>query len=202
MKFTALLLLLVPVAASAQYNYDYTSGPLFAATSNNLAVFPLPSLGSDITGIVTLSQELPENGTVTVSPLATTFQVGIVTIYNPSPNAGSSFTFTTHDGTLASFSFDQFNDPIENIQANSATQEVTYFDDYPVPPPGGAPGGVSQVTAVGPAGSFSGPGLSGPSLQRAPEIDPAGAGSALTLFVGILALVRGRRIRRSAPAAH
>ncbi|HEX4050631.1 MAG TPA: hypothetical protein VHY19_07130 [Steroidobacteraceae bacterium] len=188
MKFTALLLLLVPVAASAQYNYDYTSGPIYSASSNT-PMLPLPSLGSDITGIVTLSQELPATGTVTVTPLDTNFLIGgVLGIGEQGPGLGNSFTFTTQNGILTSFSFDQINVPVIDLQASSTSNEVTFFTIYPNSP-------LLQLNVEGTAGSFSGPGL-----NRAPEIDPSGAGSALTLFVGILALVRGRRISRGAPA--
>jgi len=187
-KFTALLLLLFPVAASAQYTYDYTSGPLFA-TSTNTPSLLLPPVGGEITGIITLSQELPQSGTVTVTPLTVDFSLGggygFAGIAGP-PYA-STYTFTTQDGKLTAFSFDQ-TDPIDSLQADSATNEVTFDVKSPFSP-------TLHMDGEGTAGSFYG------GLLGAPEIDPSGAGSALTLMAGILALLRGRRIRRSASAA-
>ena len=185
MKCAALFLLLVPVAASAQYSYDYTSGPLVSA-STNTPMLLVPAIGSDITGIITLSQELPQTGTVTVTPLTIQFAIGGYGFSGGGPSSApwvSSCTFTTQDGNLTAFSIDQ-TDPIESLQADSATNEVTFNLQYP-----GAP--TLQMNAEGSAGSFIGPGLS-----RAPEIDPNGVIQGLSLLIGMLFVVRGRRARQ------
>lgn len=186
MKITPWLLLLVPVAASAQitYDYDYTSGPL-TAVSSNTPMLPLPSLGSDITGIITLSQELPESGTVTVNPVTTQFIIGNVYATSgvaPAPYV-STYTFTTQNGMLTSFSFDQ-TDPIERIHADTASNEVTFNLQYPFAP-------TLQLTVSGTAGSFTGPGL-----NAAPEIDSEGAIPGLTLLIGMLLMMQRRRTVR------
>ena len=180
MKFTALLLLLIPTAACAQYSYDYTSGPIFS-TSTNTTFLPLPMIGSDITGIITLSQELPESGTVTVTPLTTEFMLGDVFSINATGSTLiDTYTFTTQDGMLTSFSLDEENPPFTSIVADSASNNVTVNVGYSLDPS-------QQMTIEGTAGTFSGPGLHG-----APEIDPDGAVAGLTLLIGMLTVMRGR----------
>jgi hypothetical protein len=186
MKAFALLLLL-PVVASAQVIYDYTSGPITSSQASS--GFAPPALGTDITGVITLAQPLPVDGKVTVTALSTDFRVPTATgFYELTTNgtdfgATSTFTLMTLNGMISSFSFvdrSQGVDRFQLLRADAASNDAS-FELFAAP--------LGGVSASASAGSIN--------LGRgAPEIDPAGAGAALTLLAGMLAMMRGRRVKR------
>jgi hypothetical protein len=185
------LLLLLPVTASAQYAYDYTSGPITSVTDHSYSPsgsqpYPLPLLGTDIIGVITLAQPLPQTGEVTVTPVSMSFNVqSAPCCYQFTTDAStakeplgsvSSFTAVTQNGAITGFNF-QTGYPArvtdESMQASSgyrATFELA------------SPSGLVLASAVD-GGRFG---------QGAPEIDPAGAAAALTLLAAMLTMIRGR----------
>lgn len=179
MKLYALLLL--PLAASAQETLDYTSGPITSIVTAYQRS-DAPTLGESVTGIITLGEGLPANGTTTVTPESVSFGInGSILASTAGADAGllnGSFTFTTQNGAVTAFNFNQVTcwqcQNVFGIWSDSSTDtEVETTAWYTYSSPG---------TWFDPVGAM-----------EAPEIDPSGTTAALTLLLGSLAVVRGRR---------
>jgi hypothetical protein len=158
-------------------------------------------------GNVTLSAPLPEDGTFSVSPTTFDFPgVGFGASYNYlCPGCGyglggmgeygsASFSFTTDNGRISGWgiNIDFTGTPGTNTEtslyalitpgSDSFTQQTFGFACQPPP---GLPSPCQPI-------SFSSSNL-GVWTTAAPEIDPASAASGLTLLLGGLAALSGRR---------
>lgn len=93
----------------------------------------LPALGDDITGSITLASELPQNGTVTVTPLSMTFSVYVPAMENVD-SAQVGFTFRMVNGVITSFSFlDQIpygDSPVYRLTSDGT--ETSYVEGFAV----------------------------------------------------------------------
>lgn len=172
-------LALFPLAAGAQVEYDYTSGPIDQVNVDYGTT--APQLGESITGIITLGQGLPPNGTTQVAPESVSFSAGGESLVNTAQSGlylNGTFTFTTQDGLVTGFNFSQVTpwqyQNVFGIWSDSSTDaelETAAWYAY-------APSGI----------------WTDPPATNAPEIDPASTTSALLLLLGSLACLRGRRL--------
>src|SRR6185437_15144075 len=100
--------LALPALASAQQTLTYASSFVYAVAALGPLYEAVPTVGEDISGVITLSHALPENGTVTVTALSSAWGLNGNTIFQSTldPLKGS-FTFTTTNGAITAFSFSQ-----------------------------------------------------------------------------------------------
>lgn len=94
-----------------------------------------PALGAAITGSITLAAPLPQNGTITVTPVAATFSVFLPEM----ALTESGFTFTMVGGNITAF---YFKDNWENYSFYSDGTSVTYSEGF-------ATGGFSATATAG-----------------------------------------------------
>jgi hypothetical protein len=161
------------------YHYDSSAqltGALtlnFAGASNQDFVFQLGSTLTSASG----SKVIIENGNATDGVF---FQVG------SSATLGSGTLFEGNILALASVSLDS-SAKILCGRAIAETGAVTMIGNTISNTCSGSSGGLSGGTFGGASGGGTGGGIS------APEVDPASAASALTLLLGSLLVLRGRK---------
>jgi hypothetical protein len=202
-KFLGFVVIVVflaaPVATNAQVTTLDYQGSIFTSVSvSGNGSFPdVPTLSS-VVGDVVLSAPLGANlSDVTLVPTAFSFNApllnsGLFTF--PCCGNISSFAFTTNNmGAITgwnidlSFTFVGTNSPSGNsIVLGTSGDSYTGFGSTPsgCAPSGGCSLFIQENTTT--AGVWS-------VAQKAPEIDPASAASGMTLLLGGLAVMRGRR---------
>jgi hypothetical protein len=208
-------LMAAPIAASAQTETLVYQGNVFSSAGNTVFGTPPPefitpffvSTQDSIIAEITLSSPLGQNlnNAVIVPPNVTIAVVGpditpieianFTNVTNPASFPGyPSFTFSTINGAITGWSFSGALIDIGQGGFHVSVSSTSLGDSYNantngLAPPNGIPGTRSGA-------SNSTPGTWG----VAPEIDPTSAGSGLTLLLGSLVVMRGRRaahLRRS-----
>ena len=221
MKAFALLLLL-PLAAHAQFAiYDYTSGPITSVQPIAVPGTTQPSgppLGLDIYGIITLSAPLPANGTVSVTPNSVAFGItgGFGIVFESPALPVGPMTFTTTNGAVTGFDFNLSTPPspygIYSASGSSSTDTKiesdgggfeasaasgSWYQPTPLPPGYGCIHATDTACEAINSSAPSNPSFTyqfyQPPSTAVPEIGSAGAGGALTLLAGMIAVVRGRK---------
>ena len=201
-KFLGFVVIVVflaaPVATNAQVTTLDYQGSIFTnvSISGNGSFPDVPTLSS-VVGDVVLSAPLGANlNDVTLVPTAFSFNAPLLNsdlFAFPCCGNTSSFQFTTNKmGAITgwnidlSFTFVGTNSPSGNsIVLGTGGDSYTGFGSTPS---GCAPtGGCSLLIQE----SNTTPGVW--SVAKAPEIDPASAANGLTLLLGGLAVMRGRR---------
>jgi hypothetical protein len=197
-----MVFLAAPVTTNAQVTTLDYQGSIFTnvSVSGNGSFPDVPTLSS-IVGDVVLSAPLGANlNDVTLVPTAFSFNAPLLNsdlLAFPCCGNTSSFAFTTNNVRAItgwnidlSFTFVGTNSPSGNsIVLGTSGDSYTGFGSTPS---GCAPtGGCSLFIQE----SNTTPGVWSVA-QKAPEIDPASAASGLTLLLGGLAVMRGRRASR------
>jgi hypothetical protein len=177
---TVCLLALLPTAAIAQATYDYTSGAQLSLQQTDPS-FTAPAI---LTGFVTLPNALPQNGTVTVTPLAFDF-VNLAIDQSDAFGNDAPVTFTTDDGNIVGWSVSE-SCCLQN--PNGSTEVVLKSNGGPATYTSGDP--LGGVLATYGEGSWA------PAAHAVPEIDFSQF-AGITLAAGILAIIRGRKPRRA-----
>jgi hypothetical protein len=212
-------LMAAPIAASAQTETLVYQGNLFSSAGNTVFGTPPPGFNTpffvstqdSIIAEITLSSPLGQNlnNAVVVPPNVTIAVVGpditpieianFTNDTNPASFPGyPSFTFSTINGAITGWSFSGALIDIGQGGYHVSVSSTSLGDSYNANTDGLAPrnGGSS-----GTPGTLSGASNSTPGTWSvAPEIDPASTGSGLTLLLGSLVVMRGRRaahLRRS-----
>jgi hypothetical protein len=196
----AVALLAGPISANAQVTtYTYQGAPLFGsfdvsppAGADSFTVPPI-AVGT-LNGFIILSAPLGDNlNNVSVTPAFVDISTGI-------PLFRGDFTFSTNangaidawsmslDGSVpgpGGYGLTATSVGRGGVGGDSATLSATCTAFFTL----GAP----QSFGCGSSGSNTTPGVWTSSATKVPEIDPASAASGLTLLLGGLATLRGRR---------
>ena len=222
MNKTAALLVLGltvgPTMASAQIEtLDYQGNPFsfanYTCTPGSSACTQLAgglvttaAVGQSITGELVINGLLPNNGTVDFEsggpniPMSFDFKVAGASL---GPGQTGSFLFTTTNGVITNWDFSVGTGFFGDDGAGSA-EVVSGESQTPVagfPPQGPGDGYIGLVSYAGEApgtfqtnGSGTIPGAwTVKAARQAPEIHPRSAVSGLTLLLGGIAVLRGRR---------
>jgi hypothetical protein len=198
----AVALLAGPISANAQPTTYTYQGDAFTAGTYDLnppagftGVLVPPNFGvGPLNGFITLSAPLGDNlNNVTVTPTFVDISSDINTLFK------GVFVFSTNgqgaidrwsmslDGSYNGFSgltLTATSSDIGGVGGDSVAMSETCTAFFPLQPP--------QRFACGDTGSNMKPGV-WTSPTRAPEIDPASAASGLTLLLGGVAVLCGRR---------
>jgi hypothetical protein len=197
----AVALLAGPISANAQATtYTYQGAPLFGgvdisppAGANSFTVPPNIAVGT-LSGFIILSAPLGDNlNNVSVTP-------AFIDILSGSPLFNGDFTFSTNakgaidgwsislDGSVpgpGGYELTATSVDIRGVGGDSATLSTTCTAFFTF--------GSPQNFGCGSSGSNTTPGVWTSPAAKAPEIDPASAAGGLTLLLGGVAVLRGRR---------
>ena len=208
--FLALAFMDVPMVALAQTEtLDYTGSLFTSLTVDGNVGIGLSNAMPQNTGELVLSSPLGDNlNNVAVTPVSYSFdgsaQFGSLYLNSSNPESGApgnsmSFVFSTDaTGMITGWNISVIGGIFEGTNSPSwATATMGNAGDafstgFSTPSCAAPPGvtipcySVSEGNAA--AGSWKA------AVSRAPEIDPASAASGLTLLLGGLAVLRGRRI--------
>jgi hypothetical protein len=195
----AVALLVGPIVANAQADIlDYQGAPLTVVSSTPLIIPPgyqlysnpfISSLGTDpISGFIGLDTPLPVNGTTAGNGA---LEIGGISM------GVTSAEFVTTNGVLTSWSVSA---------SDSAGGPGGYWElDLTVTSTGDSFNGSQDVLVYNPITPYflvpeytailSDNSTPGTLTTQAPEIDPASAASGLTLLLGSIVVLRGRRAK-------
>ncbi|MDP9089771.1 MAG: hypothetical protein M3O26_13650 [Pseudomonadota bacterium] len=209
MRSLALILVMLrPMSAIAQTEtLDYVGSAFTNLTISGNLTNGLRNVVPENFGEVVLSAPLGDNlNNAPVKPISWSFdsttQLGGIYLNSNSPfaAAGASplFTFSTDaNGILTGWNIDIVGGILGGTNSPSFAAVTirnagdTYSSGFSTPACGAPPGVVTPCFRVSESNSAAGHWTA--AISSAPEIDPASAASALTLFIGALAVLRSRR---------
>jgi hypothetical protein len=194
--FMAIGLMAGSMAANAQVTYDYNGAPTTITITGDLPPPTNPN-GPGLTGDVVLASALnPNQANQVVTPLSYSFAaLSSATVDQSNQGVVASFDFSTVNGKITSWDVELNSGTYASVAVGQYIESITpqgdvftyTTHDAACGSPGEMPGDCFTATSTSTApGTWT-------STAQAPEISPASAASGLTLLLGGLAVIRGRR---------
>jgi hypothetical protein len=205
----ALLMVFRPVTAAATETLGYVGSAFTELTINGNLSNGLQNTIPENTGQLVLSSPLGDNlHNAAITPISWSFdsttQFGSLYLNSNNPFSIPSspplFLFSTDaNGVLTGWNIDILAGILGGTNSPSFASVTisnagdTYSSGFSTPSCSAPPGVVTPCFRVSESNSAAGHWSS--AVSSAPEIDPASAGSGLTLFFGALAVMRSKRKR-------
>jgi hypothetical protein len=190
LRLLVALTVAAPIAATAQVTYDYEGATFTNQTVVGTSAFTAIAA---LDGDVILSAPLAQNGTTNVVPLYWGFNAANGNLSSTWASeaepevSSSSFSFTTVNGVITAWSMNMISGggPGSNADwsvTSSASGDSYLYENWSFC-------GVGNCALISEQSTTSGRW----TAVYTPEIDPSSAASSLTLLLGILVVLRGRR---------
>jgi len=192
LRLVAALTIAAPFTATAQATYDYTGAAFTNQTVVGTSEFTAIAA---LDGQIILNTPLPQNGTTTNASLiywgfnAAGGNLNLPYEVEAEPEvSSSSFSFTTVNGVITAWSMNMISGGGPGSYADWSVTSTNAGDSYLYTNETfcgqGDCASITEKSTV--AGTWT-------AVANTPEIDPASAASGLTLLLGVLLVMRGRR---------